>query len=52
MQRNALRLITSSKPECIIIIPIGSGKTVLYIVILAIIIVEVTIVIIPLITLR
>jgi len=32
--------------------PIGSGKTVLYIVILAVIIAEVTIVIIPLITLR
>jgi len=52
MQRDALRLIASSKPESIIIMPTGSGKTVLYVVMSAVIMAEVTIVIMPLVALR
>ncbi len=52
MQRDALRLFASSHQEIIIIMPTGSGKSVLFMVMSVIFAAEVTIVIMPLVALR
>ena len=52
MQREVLRLLASSSPEIIIVIPTGSRKSFLFIVMSVITAAEVTIIIIPLVTVR
>ncbi|KAL8688231.1 MAG: hypothetical protein Q9218_005804 [Villophora microphyllina] len=52
MQRNALRLLARSYAEVIIVMPTGSGKTVLYAVMSVVLAAEVTVVVTPLIALK
>ena len=52
MQRDALRLFASSHPEVIIVMPTGSGKSLLFMVMSLVTAAEVTIVIMPLVALR
>lgn len=52
MQRDALRLLASSQPEIVLVMPTGSGKSLLYMVMSVLNAAEVTIVIMPLVALR